>query len=127
MLSSKVQGRVVSFLQTDRDNYSPVVKVGQQALAYVTLLHPATSAAECEVIHSNFLLVISIRTIHVVQIPSLYLSHTNSTSFQLLCTMDRALDDVISERQVGTMASAREQLTAADVHSEKKPAGWQKK
>lgn len=41
--------------------------------------------------------------------------------------MDRALEDVISERQVGTTASAREQLTAADGHSEKKPAGGQKK
>ena len=98
-----------------------------QALAYVTLLHSVTSPAECEVIHSNFLLVISIRTIHMVQIPSLHLSHANSTIFQSLCTMDRALDDVISERQVGTMVSAREQLTVADVHSEKKPAGWQKK
>lgn len=42
--------------------------------------------------------------------------------------MDRALDDVISERQVGTMLSPREQSTAADGgHSEKKPAGGQKK
>ena len=37
--------------------------------------------------------------------------------------MDRALDDVISERQVGTMASARKQLTAADVRSFREETG----
>ena len=67
----------------------------------------------------------------MVQIPSAPQSHTILQSinrFGLIHNMDRALDDVISERQVGTMPSPREQSTAADGgHSEKKPAGWQKK
>lgn len=114
-------------VHTDRDNYSPLV-----GSLNTRLCNTAPSRADLKVklyIATSYSSYVSEQYIWSKFHPHLYRIQIlqKFNRFQLLCIMDRALDDVISERQVGTMASAHKQLAAADDHSEKKPAGGQKK